>query len=298
MIAFLKAAMLPAALVAALFSPSSPPSSAPSNCIQHECGRPPVKVVSNGYTYSYNHAGRYFLGTASFGTSGGELGATYRVVQVIDCGQAVPDPGGDGLVVTDCPRAVCRVGAAVGRWVILFSRETAPVAVLAWTRGARRCAVVTAPIPLAAVEAAAAEYLARTVPAAVPVIQPGAVTLVAFPTIVSTPDPGPTGFAITLPLPGLVKVTPAFTWTFTDPDGTTTPGQGAGTAFDGTAPSTPGYYLTHAFTTAGTGTVAVAETWTGTVTVDGVGPVALDPLVLTRGARLVVRENRPVLVGH
>lgn len=252
--------------------------------------------MSSGYTYSYNGAGRYFLGTARFGTAGGEAGASYAVVQVIDCGRVGPNP--EVLGPTDCVRAVCRVGPRVGRWVILFSRETAPVAVVAWTRGARRCAVVTPRIPLAAVEAAAAEQLARTVPAAVPVVQPGALTLVAFPTIVSTPDPGPTRFGITLPLPGLVAVTPTFGWTFTDPDGTRSAGTGPGTAFDGTAPATPGYYLTHAFTTAGTGTVAVSETWTGTVTVDGVGPVALDPLVLTRAAQLTVRENRPVLVGR
>ncbi len=291
-------AALAAVLVVAVSASFSPDTSAADTPCHALLCEPPVKVVSDGYAYSYDRAGRYFLGTARFGTAGGATAASYDVVPVIDCGLRVTPPGAGELAPTDCPRAVCQVGAAVGRWVILFSRETAPDAVLAWTRGARRCAVVTAPIPLAAVEAAAAEHLARTVPAAVPVIQPGALTLVAFPTIVSTPDPGPTGFGITLPLPGLVAVTPTFGWTFTDPDGTTTPGTGAGTAFDGTAPSTPGYYLTHAFTTAGTGTVAVAETWTGTVTVDGVGPVALDPLVTTRAAQLIVRENRPVLVGH
>jgi len=273
-----------------------------------DCGRskcvitPPVRVVGSGYSYSYDRARRVFVGTSRVAVTGGAPGAVFEVAEVIDCGLAGP-PGAGGVDAgpVDCVRAKCPASTAgvVGRWVLVYSRETTPVAQLRWAQVGRRCVTVTPDIPLAAVTAAVAEHLRKVVGVAPPVVQPGQVTLVAFPTIVSTPDPGATGFGIAEPLPGAVAVTPAFGWTFTDPDGTsTTTTTGAGRLYDGTLPSTPGYYLTHPFTHPGTATVAVTETWTGTVTVAGVGPVVLDPLRLTRTAQLTVKENRPVLIGN
>jgi len=263
---------------------------------------PPVRVVGSGYSYSYDRGRRVFVGASRVAVTGGAPGVVFEVAEVVDCGLAGP-PGAGGVAdagPVDCVRARCPAPTAgvVGRWVLVYSRQTAPVAQLRWTQVGRRCVVTTPDIPLAAVTAAVGEHLRKVVGITGPVVQPGQVTLVAFPTIVSTPDPGATGFAIAVPLPGAVAVTPSFGWTFTDPDGTTTTGTGAGRLYDGTLPSTPGYYLTHPFTHPGTATVAVTETWTGTVTVPGVGPVALDPLVLTRTAQLTVKENRPVLIGN
>jgi hypothetical protein len=273
---------------------------ASGNCV-YECAPPPVRTVSNGYTYSYDAASRTFLGVERFGVAAvaGAAHASYVVRDVIDCGIVTPPDGGavqPGAL--DCQRARCQVGARAGRWIIVWFRETAPVVAARWTNGGRHCQAATDPIPLEAVDAAAAEHLRKLVDPAVPIVQPGAVTLVNFPTIVSTRDPGPVAFGIDLPLPGAVAVSPAFIWTFTDPDGSTSTAAGTGTAFDGTPPSTPGHYLTKVFATPGTATVSVTETWTGTVTVDGVGPVALDPLPLTRAVALAVHENRPVLVGQ
>jgi hypothetical protein len=270
---------------------------APTACSLRCNTPPPVRTVSNGYTYSYDAASRTFVGVEKFGVAG-KPGASYDVVDVIDCGIVTPPNGGANARPLDCQRAQCRAGARIGRWIIAWYRETAPVPAPAWTNGGRHCAVATDPIPLPAVEAAAAEHLRKTVAPALPIVQPGAVTLVNFPTIVSTRDPGPLNFAIALPLPGVVDVTPAFTWSFTDPTGPVSAASGAGTAFDGTPPATPGHYLTHEFVGPGTATVAVTETWTGTVTVPGVDPVALDPLPLTNTVALAVHENRPVLVGQ
>lgn len=268
-------------------------------CLGQRCTSPLVKTVSNGYTYSYDSRSRTFQGVEQFGVAGG-AGKSFEVVQQIDCGFAAPPDGGGGGGggPVDCARAICRVGARIGRWIVVWVRETAPVAAAGWTNGGRHCAVATDPIPLRAVDAAAEENLRRIVAPAVPVVQPGAVTLVNFPTIVSTRDPGRLGFAITEPLPGAVVVAPVFAWVFTDPDGSTGTGSGAGTPFDGTPPGSRGHYLTHRFTGPGTGTITVTETWTGTVTVPGVAPVALDPLVYTRAVGLAVRENQPVLVGR
>lgn len=285
------------AFVAALvLAPMQTTLAADSGCFAAGCKLPSVKTVSNGYTYSYDAASRTFRGVEQFGVAGG-AGKSFEVAQVIDCGIVAPPDGGGGAGAVDCVRAVCQVGAKIGRWIIVWVRETAPVAAVAWTNGGRHCAVATDPIPLRAVEAAAEESLRRIVAPAVPTVQPGALTLVNFPTIVSTRDPGQLGFAITQPLPGAVVVTPAFGWVFTDPDGSTATGAGAGTAFDGTPPGAAGHYLTHLFRGPGVGTIAVTETWTGTVTVPGVAPVALDPLVYTRAVGLAVRENQPVLVG-
>jgi len=285
----------------------SEPARGAGVCVGRRCDVPPVRVVGSGYSYSYDRGRRVFVGASRVAVTGGPVGAVFEVAEVVDCGLAAP-PGAGGADAgpVDCVRARCPAPTAgvVGRWVLVYSRQTAPVAQLRWTQVGRRCVVTTPDIPLAAMTAAVAEHLRKVVGITGPVVQPGQVTLVAFPTIVSTPDPGATGFAITEPLPGAVAVTPGFGWTFTDPDGTTTTagstggGAGAGRLYDGTLPSTPGYYLTHPFTHPGTATVAVTETWTGTVTVPGVGPVALDPLVLTRTAQLTVKENRPVLIGN
>jgi len=291
--------------------PGAAEASDPQSCLRQACVDPPVEVVGSGYSYSYDRGRRVFVGTSRVAVTGGPVGAVFEVAEVVDCGLAGP-PGTGGVGdagPVDCVRARCPAPTAgvVGRWVLVYSRQTAPVVAVRWTQVGRRCVVVTPDIPLAAVTAAVGEHLRKVVGITGPVVQPGQVTLVAFPTIVSTPDPGATGFAIAEPLPGAVAVIPAFGWTFTDPDGTTTTttaattgtaGSGAGRLYDGTLPSTPGYYLTHPFTHPGTGSVTVTETWTGSVTVPGVGPVALDPLVLTRTAQLTVRENRPVLIGN
>ena len=284
------------AFVSGLLSSTTFAFASSEGCVIARCSPPPVRTVSNGYTYSYDAASRTFTGVEHFGVAG-KAGVTYAVADVLDCGIAAPPDGGlpaDG----DCQRARCQAGARVGRWIIAWYRETAPVPAPVWVNGGRHCAAATDPIPLAAVEAAAAEHLRKTVAPAVPVVQPDAVTLVNFPTIVSTRDPGPLDFAIDLPLPGLVQVAPAFGWTFDDPAGTSTSATGAGTPFDGTPPATPGHYLTHVFTGPGIAAVSVTETWTGTVTVPGVDPVALDPLPLTNTVDLAVHENRPVLVGQ
>lgn len=271
-------------------------ANAEDNPCVRTCSAPPVRTVSNGYTYSYDARAREFVGTQVFGVAGAS-GVSYDVRNVIDCGVAQPPDAPPPPENLDCAQAFCAAGARVGRWMIAWVRETAPNPAVGWTAAGRHCAVATDPIPLAAVEAAVTERLRRIVDPAVPVVQPGAVTLVNFPTIVSTHDPGPLTFALDQPLPGLVAVDPAFGWAFTDPDGGGATATGSGTGFDGTPPSTPGHYLTHVFPAAGTGTVAVTETWTGTVTVQGAGPVALDPLAYTRAVDLVVRENRPVLTA-
>jgi len=260
---------------------------------------PPVTTVDDGYEYSYDAASRTFRGVGRAKVNGAP-GATYTTEYVIDCGQPQPpeDPQGGGRGAIDCVRAACQNGADQGRWMIVWTKQVAPAAEPVFTVAGRFCQVVRPPIPVADVTAAAGEYLRKHLEPAVPVVQPGERTLVNFPTIVSTPDAGQQTFAITEPLPGVVTVDPAYAWTFASPDGSTTTAEGTGRTYDGTSPSTgpAGYYLTTTFRHSGTGHIGLTATWTGTVTVQALPPVDLDPLVFQADADLPVEQHRVVLL--
>lgn len=267
-------------------------------CVRDVCDTPPVATVDDGYEYSYDGASRTFRGVSRAKVAGNP-GATYRTQYVIDCGQPQPpdDPqsGDTGL---DCARAACQAGPLKGRWMIVWAKEQVPVAEPVYSPAGRFCQVVRPPIPLADVSAAAAEYLRKHLKPATPVVQPGERTLVNFPNIVSTPDAGAQTFAITQPLPGIVTVAPTYAWRFTGPDGETSQAVGAGRAYDGTSPRTgaAGHYLTTTFRHSGTGRIELTATWTGTVTVQTVAPVALDPLLFQDAVDLLVEQRRPVLL--
>ena len=276
---------------------AEPPS---TPCIEDRCSQPPpVKTVDDGYEYTYDGASRTFRGVGRAKVQGAP-GATYTTQYVIDCGQPQPpaDPQGGGPPAIDCAGAACQNGADQGRWMVVWSKQVAPAVEPVFTAAGRFCQVVRPPIPVADVTAAAGEYLRKHLAAAVPVVQPGERTLVNFPTIVSTPDAGQQTFAITEPLPGLLTVDPAYAWTFDSPDGTTTSATGTGRSYDGTSPTTgpTGYYLTTTFRHSGTGHIGLTATWTGTVAVQLVPPVALDPLVFQADADLPVEQRRTVLL--
>ncbi len=260
---------------------------------------PPVRTVDDGYEYNYDGASQTFNGVGRAKVNGAP-GATYTTQYVIDCGQAQPpeDPQGARRQGFDCIRAACQNGADQGRWMVVWTKQVAPVAEPVFTAAGRFCQVVRQPIPVADVSDAAGEYLRKHLSAAVPVIQPGERTLVNFPNIVSTPDAGQQTFAITQPLPGIVTVHPAYSWSFGSPDGATTTAEGTGRTYDGTSPRTgpAGYYLTTTFKHSGTGQIALTATWTGTVTVQAVPPVELDPLVFRAAADLPVDQHRAVLL--
>ena len=233
--------MLVAANVASgalLASPAAAAAAVAAGCGVRCLHPPPVKTVDDGYVYSYDDAQRAFVGVAHV-TVTGAPGVQYEATYVIDCGIVAPPAAGGGPPAgLDCQRARCQAGAQVGRWIVVFYREIAPDPAPGWTRGDRRCVVARPPVPVTAVDAAVRDYVRKHLAAADPVVQPGAVTLVNFPTIVSTPDPGEVTFTIAQPLPGVVRVHPTFTWVFTDADGSRSVATGPGRPYDGTGPET------------------------------------------------------------
>lgn len=256
--------------------------------------------MADGYVYTHDGV-RGVWTSRSAPSGGGRPGATYARLVIADCllrSDPSPDPG--GIDVGSCPLDIgCEVNGVQGLWSRVWARQLTPVAEANYTPGEPFCSVPGPEIPDAVVTAAAAEYLRKHVDPAVPVVLPRNRTLVNFPNIVSTVDPGEVAFALTEPLPGVVRVSPSFRWTFTSADGSTRSAEGAGRAYDGvTSPRTasPGYYLTATFRGSGTGRVALTATWEGTVTVDGNAPVDLDPLVYDDGVDLQIQQRRPVLL--
>lgn len=260
-------------------------------------GPPPVKTVSDGYQYGYDAAHRVFTRSSKAPEEPRRAGARYQSVLVTDCGQVQPPEAPGSVNPVACPGAECAVGAATGYWTNAWSKRVAPDPEPVFTMRGRYCRVDFPPVPVRAVSAAAQDHVRKHVDANRPVVQPGTRTLVNYPTIVSTRDPGEVTFAIAQPLPGVVQVRPTFSWSFIGPD-TSASAVGAGRPYDGTSPRTApaGYYLTALFPHSGTATVTLTATWTGTVTVADLDPVELDPLVFTETVQLPVQQRRPVLV--
>lgn len=124
--------------------------------------------------------------------------------------------------------------------------------------------------------------------------------LVNLPVIVSTPDPGPQDYDFTIPpsqgrsieLHGTIHAEPHYVWTF---EGGKTV-HGAGRPYDGTDPRTsPGHYVTDTFGTSGKKNVHLQVRWTGTVTVEGLDPEPIEPVVFERDATVQVFESRAAL---
>lgn len=136
----------------------------------------------------------------------------------------------------------------------------------------------------------------RRLPAPTIELNPQPRGLVNLPVIVSTPDPGPQDFAIVVPpsrgrtfeLHGTIHAVPDYTWTFED-GGTV---HGAGRPYDGTDPRTdPGHYVTDTFARTGIKSVHLRVRWTGTVTVQGLAPEPIRPVVFERDATVEVVES-------
>ena len=290
-----------AALMAVLFSLCEmlPAEAAPrlDGCISYGCWNP-VKTTSDGYRYTYDAATRSFIGRTEFKAKQ-DPRARYDTQYVIDCGQPQPPDApatfDNGL---DCAGAQCTIGPDNGRWMIVWSKQVAPVFDIVYTQIGRFCDIIRPPIPLADVITAVHEDIRKHFKPAVPVIQPAQNTLVNFPNIISTTDAGPQSFPITQPLPGTVNIHPTYTWTYTGPDGAQGNATGVGTPYDGTSPRTgpPDYYLTATFRHSGTGTITLTVTWEGTVTVGTNAPVDLDALVFDQTADLLIEQRRAVLL--
>jgi hypothetical protein len=118
--------------------------------------------------------------------------------------------------------------------------------------------------------------------------------LINFPTIASTVARDEVTLQLPAPFRGSVTATPAYTWDFGDGAAASGPGR----PFDGTSPREhPDYYVAHAYTTLGTKTVTLTETWTVILRVSGEVPAQLEDVVRTTSRSTAVRSAWSELIG-
>ena len=203
-------------------------------------------------------------------------------------------PGGN----TDaCSAALCTAASGdpgVTFWV--FSRPvTDPAA--GWSLTGDRCIPGERRVDLADVEAEVRRVIEdkfREIARPTVHLAPASGGLVHLPVLAWTEDPGAVSLSIENPLPGEVRATPAFQWQWSN--GTVSAGPGTPYSPRLSPTETPDHYVHAVYNQRGTADVSLTVTWSGAVTVPGLSPVEIAPLVYTSPASFEVREARAQLV--
>jgi hypothetical protein len=127
-------------------------------------------------------------------------------------------------------------------------------------------------------------------------LAPAGTALVNLPVIAWTEETPPLDLAIDQPLPGQIEASPTFAWRWSDGSSAS----GAGRPYDPSISplDTPDYYVHAAPRDVGRLRTELTVTWNGTVTVPGLPPVPIDPLVYRSQADVLVGEARSELVAE
>jgi len=203
-------------------------------------------------------------------------------------------PGANGLL---CLAALCT--APDGRpgtqfWV--FSRPLDPPG-SSWTLQGTQCVPGELRVDLADVEAEIRRVVEEKFREIVqPTIQlsPRNGGLVNLPVLAWTDDRGEVTLDIEQPLPGTVRATPSYEWTWSN--GTTATGPGIPYSPGISPTAQPDRYVHAVYRQRGEASVTLTVTWEGDVSVPGVPPVDIEPLVYSVPASLAIREARAELV--
>lgn len=174
----------------------------------------------------------------------------------------------------------------------LLSDPSAP-----WTFHGTRCEGHARSVDLADVEAAARTALEeRYRDIARPTIEaaPADAALVNLPVLAWTPGQDAVTLDITEPLPGQISASPTYTWTWSNGETGTGPGQAYRPSHDPLAH--PEDYVMTTYVGPGEGVVMLTATWDATFEMPGVATVPLSPLVYTQDRSFPVREARTVLL--
>lgn len=125
-------------------------------------------------------------------------------------------------------------------------------------------------------------------------LAPATVALVNLPVIAWTEDLDPIEVDIDQPLPGRIDASPTYRWAWSSGSDAS----GAGRPYDPSVSplETPDYYVHGLRTTPGPLSVTLTVTWDGAVTVPGLPPVPIDPLVYEATSSIDVSEARSELV--
>jgi hypothetical protein len=273
------------ALTLALLSPGM--AGAADGCTDFLSGC--VTTVRNGVGWYYSAQERAFFSTPAAFAGPTEPTFEYRYVPTCPANS----PGSIGGV---CAGALCTTSdgePGVAFWQ--FSRPLGGGS--GWSMQGTMCVPGERRVDLADVEAAARSIIeSRFREIAEPTIEmaPQGSGLVNLPLLAWTDDPGEFRLDITQPLPGVISGTPQYEWVWSN--GTTS--QGAGRPYSpAVSPSEdPGYYVSSTYRQRGDAAVTLTVTWRGQVTVPGVQPVDIAPLVYTSSASLPVLEAKSVLV--
>jgi hypothetical protein len=247
-------------------------------------------TASNGVGWYYSAEDRAFFSTpAAFAVS---AEPTLEYTFVPTC-QANTPAGAGGI----CTTALCSTSAGepgVSFWQ--FSRPIAPPG-STWSLQDTICVPGEQRVDLADIEAQVRQVIEdKFREIAEPSIQlaPQTVGLVNLPLLAWTQDRGDVRLEIEQPIPGVITGSPRYVWTWSN--GSTA--QGPGQPYDpGVSPlEDASSYVSSVYERRGEASVTLQVTWRAQVTVPGVAPVDLEPLVYTSTASLPVLEARSVLV--
>jgi hypothetical protein len=203
-------------------------------------------------------------------------------------------PGGNADA---CTAALCTApGGEPGVTFWVFSRPVDPPDV-AWTITGTQCIPGEQRVDLADVEARVRQIIEdkfREIAEPRVTVAPEAGGLVNLPVLAWTSDPGEVTLDIEQPVPGQIRATPDFEWLWSNGTTSVGPGQPYSPGISPTA--TPDRYVHAVFRQRGDASVTLTVTWTGDVTVPGLPPVNIEPLVYTSPVSFSVREARAQLV--
>lgn len=281
--------LLVSALLATALSVGAPPSLAKDCVTTILLGNACTTDTGIGWYYSAAQEA-FFTTPASYeaGTGGPELQWSY--VPTCDGNS----PGGDSSA---CQTALCTTPAAepgVSFWV--FARPVDPPD-SAWALEGTQCISGEQRVDLADVEAEVRRIIEdkfREIAEPRVELAPATGGLVNLPVLAWTDDAGEVTLDIEQPLPGRIRATPDYSWQWSN--GTTSSGPGRPYTPALSPSARPADYVHAVFGGRGDASVILTVTWTGDVTVPGLPPVAISPLVYTSPAGFVVREARAQLV--
>ena len=204
-------------------------------------------------------------------------------------------PGG---AFAACSAAVCTTAdgeAGVVFWT--FSRPVTP-ADSDWSLSGTQCMLGEERVDLADVEAEIRRIIEdrfREIARPTVTLAPPNGGLVNLPVLAWTQDAGEVTLSFEQPLPGTVTASPSYEWAWSN--GSVSYGPGIPYS-DGVSPTrAPDRYVHTVFDEDGDASVELTVTWSGAVTVPGLPPVDIAPLVYSAPAAFDVREARSQLVA-
>ena len=248
-------------------------------------------TTNSGVGWYYSASQQAFFQTpASFTAPKGASDLEWTYVPTCD-GNA---PGGNANA---CLAALCTAPTGepgVRFWVFTRSLSTPSDD---WARSGTRCILGEQRVDLADVEAEVRRIIEdkfREIAEPALYLAPEAGGLVNLPMLAWTTDPGEVTLRIEQPLPGRIRATPSYTWAWSD--GTTSSGPGLPYTPALSPNAAPDHYVHAIYADRGEGSVELTVTWQGDVTVPGLSPIEIAPLVYTSTTTFPVREARAQLV--